>query len=101
MNADRHLQEVADLYAQGIGIEVIGLRLRIPRGHVIWLLGRANVPIRPRGRYRGPKLKTLELVRRVRELRAQGLLYKQIAHELGTTEKSLGVLLSTHREVEL
>jgi DNA-binding CsgD family transcriptional regulator len=43
----------------------------------------------------------LELLRRIRQLRAEGLSYKQIARSCGIAPGTVGVMLSTFREVEL
>jgi hypothetical protein len=93
--------EIADAYRSGLGVEAIARRVRLPVREVYWVLGRENVSIRPARVARGPKPDTLELLRRIRQLRAEGLSYKQIARSCGIAPGTVGVMLSTFREVEL
>ena len=93
--------EIAEAYRRGLGVEVIARRAGRPVREVYWLLGRENVSIRPARVARGPKPDTLELLQRIRGLRADGHSYKQIARLCGIAPGTVGVMLSTFREVEL
>ncbi len=93
--------EIAEAYRRGLGVEAIARRTGVPVREVYWLLGRENVAIRPARVARGPKPDTLELIRRIRRLREDGHTYKQIARLCGIAPGTVGVMLSTFREVEL
>jgi hypothetical protein len=93
--------EIAEAYRRGLGVEAIARRTGVPVREVYWLLGRENVAIRPPRVARGPKPDTLELLRRIRRLREDGHTYKQIARLCGIAPGTVGVMLSTFREVEL
>ena len=93
--------KIADAYRSGLGGEAKARRVGLPVREVSWVLGRENVSIRPARVARGPKPDTLELLRRIRQLRAEGLSYKQIARSCGIAPGTVGVMLSTFREVEL
>ncbi len=93
--------EIAEAYRRGLGVEAIARRAGLPVREVYWLLGRENVTIRPARVARGPRPDTLELLRRIRRLRADGLSYKQISRLCGIAPGTVGVMLSTFREVEL
>ena len=93
--------EIAKAYRSGLGVEAIARRSGMPVREVYWVLGRENVSIRPGRVARGPKPDTLELLRHIRQLRADGLSYKQIARSCGIAPGTVGVMLSTFREVEL
>ena len=82
-------------------MEAIARRTGVPVREVYWLLGRHNVAIRPARVARGPKPDTLHLLRRIRQMRADGMTYKQIARTCGIAPGTVGVMLSTFREVEL
>jgi hypothetical protein len=92
---------IAAAYRRGIGVEAIARRTGVPVREVYWLLGRQNVAIRPARVARGPKPETLELLRRIRQMRAEGCTYKQIGRSCGIAPGTVGVMLSTFREVEL
>ena len=93
--------EIAEAYRRGLGVEAIARRAGLPVREVYWLLGRENVTIRPARVASGPKPDTLELLRRLRRLRADGHTYKEIARRCGIAPGTVGVMLSTFREVEL
>ena len=93
--------EIATAYRQGLGIEAIARRVGLPAREVYWLLGRENVAIRPARVARGTKPDTIELLRRIRRMRDDGFTYKQIARTCGIAPGTVGVMLSTFREVEL
>ncbi len=93
--------EIAEAYRRGLGVEAIARRAGLPVRDVYWLLGRENVTIRPARVARGPKPDTLELLRRIRRLRAEGCTYKEVARLCGIAPGTVGVMLSTFREVEL
>ncbi|MGH6893034.1 MAG: hypothetical protein ACREEP_12310 [Dongiaceae bacterium] len=93
--------EIAAVYRRGLGVEAIARRAGLPVREVYWLLGRQNVAIRPARVARGPKPDTLELLRRLRQLRAEGHTYKEMARRCGIAPGTVGVMLSTFREVEL
>jgi hypothetical protein len=92
---------IADAYRRGLGVEAIARRTGVPVREVYWLLGRQNVAIRPARVAKGPKPETLELMRRIRQMRAEGCTYKQIGRSCGIAPGTVGVMLSTFREVEL
>jgi hypothetical protein len=92
---------IAEAYRDGLGVEAIARRAGVPVRQVYWLLGRQNVAIRPARVAPGPKPDTLELLRRIRQMRADGMTYKQIARTCGSAPGTVGVMLSTFREVEL
>ena len=92
---------IAEAYRGGLGVEAIARRTGVPVREVYWLLGRHNVAIRPARVARGPKPDTLHLLRRIRQMRADGMTYKQIARTCGIAPGTVGVMLSTFREVEL
>ena len=93
--------EIAAAYREGLGVEAIARRCGLPVREVYWLLGRENVAIRPARVARGIKPDTVELIRRMRRMRAEGFTYKQIARSCGIAPGTVGVMLSTFREVEL
>ncbi|HXV24171.1 MAG TPA: helix-turn-helix domain-containing protein [Alphaproteobacteria bacterium] len=93
--------EIAQAYRRGLGVEAIARRTGVPVREVYWMLGRENVAIRPARVARGPKPETLELLRCIRRLRDDGHTYKQIARLCGIAPGTVGVMLSTFREVEL
>src|SRR5688572_18979541 len=94
-------RDVAAAYREGLGVEAIARRTGLPVREVYWLLGRENVAIRPARVARGPRPDTLELLRRIRQMRTDGFTYKQIARTCGIAPGTVGVMLSTFREVEL
>jgi hypothetical protein len=94
-------REIAAAYRQGLGIEAIARRAGLPVREVYWLLGRENVAIRPPRVARGTRPDTIELLRRIRRMRGDGFTYKQIARSCGIAPGTVGVMLSTFREVEL
>jgi hypothetical protein len=93
--------QIAEAYRRGLGVEAIARRTGVPVREVYWLLGRQNVAIRPARVARGPKPETIELMRRIRQMRAEGCTYKQIGRSCGIAPGTVGVMLSTFREVEL
>jgi hypothetical protein len=93
--------QIAEAYRRGLGVEAIARRTGVPVREVYWLLGRQNVAIRPARVARGPKPDTIELLRRIRQMRAEGMTYKQIGRTCGIAPGTVGVMLSTFREVEL
>ena len=93
--------QIAEAYRGGLGVEAIARRTGVPVREVYWLLGRQNVAIRPARVARGPKPDTIELLRRIRQMRAEGMTYKQIGRTCGIAPGTVGVMLSTFREVEL
>jgi hypothetical protein len=93
--------QIAAAYRQGLGIEAIARRAGLPVREVYWLLGRENVAIRPARVARGTKPDTIELLRRIRRMREEGFTYKQIGRTCGIAPGTVGVMLSTFREVEL
>lgn len=92
---------IAEAYRRGLGVEAIARRMSVPVREVYWLLGRQNVAIRPARVAKGPKPDTLELLRRIRQMRAEGCTYKQIGRSCGIAPGTVGVMLSTFREVDL
>jgi len=98
---NRLCSEIAEAYRRGLGVEAIARRVGLPVREVYWQLGRENVTIRPAPVARGPRPDTLELLRRLRRLRAEGCTYKEIARLCGIAPGTVGVMLSTFREVEL
>jgi hypothetical protein len=93
--------EIAAAYRSGLGVEAIARRAKLPVREVYWVLGRENVAIRPARVAKGPKPDTLDLLRRIRALRAEGCSYKQIGRACGIAPGTVGVMLSTFREVEI
>jgi DNA-directed RNA polymerase specialized sigma24 family protein len=92
---------IAEAYLRGLGVEAIARRTGVPVREVYWLLGRQNVAIRPARVAKGPKPETIELLRRIRQMRAEGCTYKQIGRSCGIAPGTVGVMLSTFREVDL
>lgn len=93
--------QIAQAYRRGLGVEAIARKAGLPVREVYWLLGRENVAIRPARVARGPRPDTLELVARIRKMRAEGFTYKQIGRHCGIAPGTVGVMLSTFREIEL
>ena len=93
--------DIAEAYRGGLGVEAIARRKGLPVREVYWLLGRENVAIRPARVPKGPKPDTIELLRRIRQMRAEGCTYKEIGRTCGIAPGTVGVMLSTFREVEL
>ncbi|MCI0429999.1 MAG: hypothetical protein L0210_05585 [Rhodospirillales bacterium] len=93
--------QIAEAYRGGLGVETIARRTGLPVRDVYWVLGRENVAIRPARVARGTKPETLRLLRRIRRLRAEGHTYKEIGRLCGIAPGTVGVMLSTFREIEL
>ena len=92
---------IAEAYSRGLGVEASARRTGVPVREVYWLLGRQNVAIRPARVAKGPRPETIELLRRIRQMRAEGCTYKQIGRSCGIAPGTVGVMLSTFREVDL